>query len=135
MTNFLRNAAFLATLVVISTYSFAIDHTTDSLETIEQNLADDVAVLVDVREQNEWDAGHIEYAFFAPLSVLSENEWTAEQIFKEFGVSSDKIIYIYCRSGRRALIAGDIFVSSGFDDVRPLRFGFLDLANAGFPVE
>ncbi len=35
----------------------AADHTTDSLEKVKEQLAAKKAILVDVREQVEWDAG------------------------------------------------------------------------------
>ncbi len=52
----------------------AADHTKDTLETVKKHIADEKAVLVDVRELNEWNAGHIAGAVFAPLSRLADNK-------------------------------------------------------------
>ena len=44
----------------------------------------------------------------------------------------DKVIYAHCRSGGRCLVAADILKQQGYD-VRPLKQGFKDLIEAGFP--
>ena len=38
----------------------AAEHTKDSLETVKERLKDKSAVLLDVREQKEWDEGHLQ---------------------------------------------------------------------------
>ena len=50
------------------------EHTKDSLETIQDRLANNEAILLDVREQDEWDLGHLKAAMLAPLSVLEEGK-------------------------------------------------------------
>ena len=47
-----------------------LTHTKDSLDTVKQNLKDGKAVLVDVREQKEWDEGHLAGAVLLPKSKL-----------------------------------------------------------------
>lgn len=56
-------------------------------------------LFVDVREQHEWDAGHISWFTHIPLSTISEHMET----FKKY----DRIFFI-CRSGGRSGIACDI---------------------------
>ena len=50
----------------------AQEHTKDSLETVKKALADKKAVLIDVREKTEWDAGHLADAKLLPLSSLKD---------------------------------------------------------------
>jgi len=106
----------------------AIDHTTDSLETVKKNVAGKSALLLDVREQEEWDAGHLQAARLSPLSGLKDNA-KLEEMLKD--LPKDKVIYAHCRSGKRCLAAGEILKAKGYD-VRPLKAGYDDLVKAGF---
>jgi rhodanese-related sulfurtransferase len=108
----------------------AAEHTKDSLEAVQQAVADQKAVLVDVREPEEWNEGHLSGARSLPLSVL------------EKGVKPDalanllpktKIIYVHCLAGGRCLEAADILAPLGYD-VRPLKPGYKALVTAGFPA-
>ena len=107
-------------------------HTTDSLEMVRQRITEGTAVLVDVREKGEWDAGHLMDAVLVPLSEL-RNESKAEDFASQLAetVPKDKIIYCHCRSGGRVLAATPILKRLGYD-VRPLEFGYNDLLKAGF---
>jgi rhodanese-related sulfurtransferase len=108
----------------------AAEHTKDSLESVQQAVADQKAVLVDVREPEEWNEGHLSGSRSLPLSVL------------EKGVKPDalanllpktKIIYVHCLAGGRCLEAADILAPLGYD-VRPLKPGYKALVSAGFPA-
>ena len=107
------------------------EHTKDSLDTIQERLANNEAILLDVREQDEWDLGHLKDAVLAPLSVLEEgvgNEGFDALLGK---LSKDKIIYCHCVSGGRVMPASRILHQQGYD-VRPLKPGYDDLVEAGF---
>ncbi|MCA9069639.1 MAG: rhodanese-like domain-containing protein [Planctomycetaceae bacterium] len=106
----------------------AADHTTDSLETVKERIKNQKAVLVDVREMDEWDAGHVEGAIFAPLKKIADNEEVAD-IKKT--LPKDKILYFHCKSGGRCRIAADLLKNEGFD-IRPLKPGYKALIEAGF---
>ena len=64
--------------------------------------------IIDVRTKKEWDEGHHPYAMNIPL-----NE------FKNFNFNklNKKPIFIYCRSGRRALVAAKKLVKKGFNNI------------------
>lgn len=115
-------------LLVIGSVGSA-EHTKDSLDTVTKALADKKAILLDVREQSEWDDGHLSQAVLLPLSVLDAGP-DAKTVGKV--LSKDKVIYIHCHSGRRCLKAADILDKQGYD-VRPLKAGYPDLLKAGFP--
>ncbi len=128
---------FLGAFVVMSLFGFlsslasaGVIHTTDSLDTVKANVASGAAVLVDVRETDEWSSGHIKGAVLAPLSVLR----TLAPGTQPSGVPKGKILYVYCRSGNRAIPATEILVKAK-NDARALRAGFTALAQAGFPAE
>jgi phage shock protein E len=103
-------------------------HTTDSLDAVKGNIKSGKALMVDVREQNEWDAGHLKGAVLLPMSKLNKDEQLPELLKK---LPKDKIIYTHCRAGGRALTCGDILKMQGYD-VRPLKPGYDALIQAGF---
>ncbi len=116
-------------LLAITVYSLqAGEHTKDSLDTVKKNLEQKKAVLVDVREQSEWDKGHIKGAVLVPLSKLKrgvEKEWLEKKI------PADKIVYTHCARGFRALLAGDVLEKQGYQ-VRCLKQGYQELLNGPF---
>jgi ubiquinone/menaquinone biosynthesis C-methylase UbiE len=106
-------------------------HTIDSLANVKQLLADKTAMLIDVREPGEWDAGHLAAAKPLPLSTL--RNVSAEDLSTTVSklIARDKIIYCHCRSGGRALVAASILQRLGYD-IRPLKSGFSALVEDGF---
>jgi rhodanese-related sulfurtransferase len=106
----------------------AADHTTDTTDAVKKALADDKAVLLDVREKSEWDDGHLKDAKLLPLSTLKGGA-KAEDVAKV--VPKDKVVYCHCGSGVRCLKAADELKKLEYD-VRPLKPGYADLLKAGF---
>jgi phage shock protein E len=86
--------------------------------------------LVDVREKREWDAGHLDGAVLVPLSWLRRA--SRPQLARK--LPRNKILYVHCRSGGRALRAVGVLRKQGYD-ARPLNAGFADLRRAGFTAE
>ena len=108
-------------------------HTKDSLEKIKKLLKANKAILIDVREKSEWNAGHLKGALLVPLSELKKNAGNKgfEKKLKN-KVSKKKIIYCHCRSGGRVIPASKILFDLGYD-IRPLKLGYSDLRKSGFP--
>lgn len=111
-------------LGLVTVESFAAEHTKDSLDAVKKNVADQKAVLVDVREKSEWEEGHLDGAIFVPLSGLKKGEQPKT-------LAKDRIVYAHCASGKRSLAAADLLIKLGYD-VRPLKAGYKDLLDAGF---
>ena len=61
------------------------------------------AVLLDVREANEFETGHIPGAVNVPLSRINA-----------IGIPKDKVLYIYCLRGTRSRRAADILRRMGY---------------------
>lgn len=72
------------------------------------------AVVLDVREQEEFEAGHIPSAILLPYGNIAAE---AERVLPD---KTQKIL-VYCRSGRRSKIAAQALVELGYTDV--LEFG------------
>ena len=71
---------------------------------------DDGHVVVDVRRQDEYDAGHI------PGAVLIPNEDIGTEMPKELP-DPDQIILIYCRSGNRSRQAAQKLFDMGYTNI------------------
>jgi len=105
-------------------------HTQDSLDAVKAAVAEQKAVLVDVREADEWQKGHVAGARLVPLSSL-ERGVNADQLART--IPKGTIIYTYCMVGGRSVAAARFFRSMGYD-VRPLKQGYPELVRSGFPT-
>jgi rhodanese-related sulfurtransferase len=128
-----RKAMLLSSLPVLLAATLALpgnaaEHTKDSLATVMNNVLAGKAILLDVREQREWDAGHLRDATLLPLSRLRDIDPDA----LTRALPRDKVVYCHCAAGVRVLPAADILQKYGYD-VRPLKAGYKELLRAGFP--
>ncbi|MRH43148.1 rhodanese-like domain-containing protein [Aquibacillus halophilus] len=73
------------------------------------------AQLIDVREQKEFDGGHILGARNIPLSQM-------RQRIKE--LRKDQPVYLYCQSGARSMRAAMLLNKKGYKDLNHLKGGF-----------
>ena len=128
MKRYLPQLVLVLLVIALAPAALAADHTKDSLDTVKKNLKAKKAVLFDVRELREWNAGHLRQARLVPLSKLRAGTDPAS-IVKD--LKKDIIIYCHCRSGGRVLVATDIVRKLGYD-MRPLKYGYADLLEAGF---
>jgi len=116
-------------ILIVGSTAAAADITTDTLQTVKERIDGKKAVLVDVREKDEWDKGHIDGTIFLPLSELRKPDKTAA-LLKD--VPKDKIVYTHCMVGYRSRRAADVLQREGYD-VRALKEGYPELLKAGFP--
>ena len=81
--------------------------------------------ILDVRTQEEYDAGHIKNSTLISVQVLDKrlNE-----------LPRDKKILVYCMSGIRSAQASGILVNNGFKEVYNMKGGITDWTNAGYDV-
>ncbi|WP_197440841.1 methyltransferase domain-containing protein [Thalassoglobus neptunius] len=103
--------------------------TTDSLETVKSLLENKTAILIDVREQREWDSGHLSQAQLFPLSDLQTRELRGT--LEDLDLPKDQIIYTHCARGVRSVSAAKLLNNLGYD-ARGLRQGFVELSQNGF---
>jgi len=71
---------------------------------------DDGHIIVDVRRQDEYDAGHI------PGAIIIPNESIDTERPKELP-DLDQIILVYCRSGRRSKEASAKLAKMGYTNI------------------
>ena len=126
---FFVTAGFIAVLSSLAVPNDdEVKHTKDSYEKIMENLEQKKAVMVDVREKNEWDAGHLAGAKLIPWSKIRFA--SSRKKLKELP-DDDLIVYCHCKAGVRALRAAKKLKEIGYD-VRPLKAGFEELVENGF---
>lgn len=68
-------------------------------------------VILDVREQSEYDEGHIPGALLLPYTQI-------EQQAEEKLPDKDALILVYCRSGRRSKIGAQTLADLGYSNVK-----------------
>lgn len=88
--------------------------------------ADASAVLLDVREKPEWQAGHAPGAVHAPLSRLTQGAALPR-------AARDRALVVICRSGSRSQRAALVLAARGADVV-DVKVGMNAWAAAGHPV-
>lgn len=86
------------------------------------------ALVLDVRDQKEFDAGHILNAKLIPLLKLKESIGELER-------HRDRPLVVVCRSGQRSATACALLGNRGFDQVYNLSGGMLAWQKADLPVE
>lgn len=91
------------------------------------------AVFVDVREQREWDQGHLPGAVHVPRSFL---EFVAdpEGPMHNPALASGQRLVIYCASGGRSALAAKTLHDMGLANVANLVGGFQAWSQAGGDV-
>ena len=92
-------------------------------------VAAGTAVLIDVRELDEWKDGVAESALLCSFSDLrgSRDQWKPV-----LDAHRDKELIVYCASGARSGIVADMLRREGFKVVNAGGFG--DWRGAGLPV-
>ncbi len=128
MSLFTRHGMMLLALLLCAAVVQAAEPTNDSLSVVKQNLEAGKAVLLDVREIDEWNSGHLAVAGLLPLSRI-ERGVSADQLAQV--APGDKIIYLHCAYGSRSVSAAGLLRKTG-RDVRALKQGYDDLLKFGF---
>lgn len=110
-----------AAVIDVTTLSEQID-----VETAAALLGRDDVVVIDVREQWEYDEGHIPGVTLIPMGEVPNrlNE-----------IPQDKTVVLTCRSGNRSGQVFNFLQQNGFENVHNMQGGILAWQAAGFEVE
>ena len=68
-------------------------------------------LILDVREQHEYDSGHIPGAVLLPVGTITED--TAAVVIDDL----DTVVLVYCRSGNRSKTASQALADLGYTNV------------------
>ncbi|ACQ93625.1 Rhodanese domain protein [Tolumonas auensis DSM 9187] len=85
-------------------------------------------VLLDVREESEWNKGHLPSAQYMGRGILERD---IETSFPEL----DTPLVLYCGGGFRSVLAADNLQQMGYRDVISMDGGYRGWKDAGYPVE
>ena len=103
-------------LLLIPTLAFAFpnreknDYTIpDNLKTLVDSGKENAYILIDVRTDEEYQAGHIPTSINIPFDVITDNLPTED---------TDALIIVYCRSGRRSGIATEALTELGYTKIQ-----------------
>lgn len=86
------------------------------------------ALVIDVRDTGEYEAGHIAGARHVPEKQLTER-------LKEFEKFKDRALIVVCRSGMRSGAAVQVLRGNGFNEAVNLSGGISAWQQAGMPLE
>ena len=98
----------------------AQEKTFDEVEASDmERLVKENQMLLDVREDYDFNAGHVKGAINMPLREIIANK---DELPK------DKDIFVYCRSAHRSADAVNFMKSLGFEKVHNVKGGFIDIS-------
>ena len=106
-------------ILALSAISKSEENPTDVEASDIENLVKNKEFLLDVREEYEYQDGHIKGAVNLPLrEILSQKD----------SLPKDRDIYVYCRSAHRSADAVNFLKSLGFEKVHNIEGGFIDIS-------
>jgi sulfur-carrier protein adenylyltransferase/sulfurtransferase len=91
-------------------------------------IASEEPVIVDVRERDEWDEGHLPGAVHVPRGHL-------ESRIERAAPDKAHPVLLYCASGNRSAFAAKTLDELGYEHVASLSGGFTDWKRNGLPFE
>jgi rhodanese-related sulfurtransferase len=90
-------------------------------------MNNDDAVVIDVREANDFNNGHIKNAKNVPMSSFRSQLESLEK-------HRDKPVLMYCRSGSQSGKACRMLKKSGFSNIHNLGGGIVGWQDANLPL-
>ena len=96
-------------------------------DAMAKRAADAGVVLIDVREDREWNLGH------AAGSVHMSRGTIESKI--DSAVPRDATVILYCASGNRSALAAESLSAMGYTNVASMSGGFRGWVDAGGEVE
>ena len=82
-----------------------------SQEEAKEMMDTQEVIILDVREQDEYDSGHIPGAVLLPVGTIDEG--TAAAVIPE----KDTTVLVYCRSGNRSKTASSALAELGYTNI------------------
>ena len=80
-------------------------------EEAKQMMDQQEVLILDVREQSEYDSGHIPGAVLLPVGTIDED--TAAEVIP----AEDTVVLVYCRSGNRSRKAAAALAELGYTNI------------------
>ena len=87
------------------------DYQQISQEEAKEMMDTQDVIILDVREQDEYDSGHIPGAVLLPVGTIDED--TAAEVIP----GKDSTVLVYCRSGNRSKTASSTLAELGYTNI------------------
>ena len=100
----------------------------DASEATRLLASDEPPALVDVRERDEWDEGHI-------AGAIHVTRGNIESRIEQAVPDRDHPVVLYCASGNRSAFAAKTLGELGYSTVYSLAGGYTEWKRNGFPTE
>ena len=130
-TNATRYPRFVIAVLLTLPCSLAVADAQSGTVSVQEAAAMSAqqhAIIVDVRENAEWQKQHIPNALHIPLGELDKR-------LPELAKYKDSAVITQCRSGKRSLQAANILKSAGFSQVYSMEGGLNAWQEAGLPSQ
>ena len=100
--------------------------TDEAKKLIEQGVR-----VIDVRQPEEWQRGHIAQATLVPISGI----YSFGQALKDLNLPEDEEVIFVCASGQRSATACEIALVAGLKKVSNLANGMHGWLNRNYPID
>lgn len=97
-------------------------------EEVQSRITNKDALLIDTREDHEWERGHIPGATHLSKGLI-------ERDIEKLAPDLDKEIILYCGGGYRSVLAADSLKQMGYTNVRSMIGGWKAWLVRGLPIE
>lgn len=98
-------------------------------ETAKEMMDTQEVITLDVREQDEYDSGHIPGAVLLPVGTIDED--TAAEVIPE----KDSTALVYCRSGNRSKTAASTLARLGYTNIYELSMSLGGINTWPYEIE
>jgi sulfur-carrier protein adenylyltransferase/sulfurtransferase len=117
----------------MTTYRELLQQTKGEIDEIDVSrvrefIAHDSPAIVDVRERDEWDEGHLPGAVHVPRGHL-------ESRIEATVPDKSSPVLVYCAAGNRSAFAAKTLEELGYEQVLSLAGGFTEWKRSGHPFE
>jgi rhodanese-related sulfurtransferase len=96
-----------------------------------KGMIDAGAHVIDVRQPDEWDRGHIPEATLVPLDGI----YSFGKALKDLNIPEDEDVIFVCAMGNRSASASEIALVAGFTKVYNLANGMNGWVGRRYPIE
>ena len=96
-------------------------------EALDRMASNTQTILLDVREDYEWNAGHVQKAVHLGKGIIERD------IEKRFPDKSTPIL-MYCGGGFRSILTADAAQKMGYTEVVSIQGGYKAIKDAGWPI-
>jgi rhodanese-related sulfurtransferase len=96
-----------------------------------KRMIDAGVTIIDVRQPEEWNRGHIAEAILVPLNGI----YSFGKALKDLNMPEDQEIIFTCAAGQRSASASEIAMVAGFKKVYNLANGMNGWVGRRYPIE